>query len=315
MNILLMVTVMLLMLTLMTTAKLETFRSTQILDQFFNHYMEVEERGFINKSAEDEYKTTKMSSAPGKKSTGKKVDAIPRISLYKLADKKLQKEKPAEWNQLVNMLKRLTDTLYADHPFYKEFLEKRPNAIEELATQLTKGIGALETDQKPTKSSDLANISLKDPELDEFFYKMLLGAPYKDVLREPRPTGEEPDNDEDEKTLDDEAKEFSSPQGYYSLLDFVTMKKSDKIRVFLAPKDLLQAIFNDPGVVNDILSERQQYYKAATKMDDQKDIDQLSGSFMTQFQEKRDSSISADMLNFTVNKTNPKEYEKSPSAK
>ena len=62
MNILLMVMVMLMMLSLMTYAKLETYRSTQILDQFFNHYMQIEERGFINEDAVEKYKSTKMST-------------------------------------------------------------------------------------------------------------------------------------------------------------------------------------------------------------------------------------------------------------
>lgn len=176
MNILLMVTVMLLMLTLMTTAKLETYRSTQILDNFFNHYMEVEERGFINKSAEDQYKLTKMSSGSSK-TGGEKVPALPRFSLKRLTDKKMQKEDPVGWQKQLKMFKRLTDTLYSKHPFYKDFLEKRPSAIEDLATQLTKAIGALKDEQKPKHSSGLANIQLKDPELDEFFYKMLLEHP------------------------------------------------------------------------------------------------------------------------------------------
>lgn len=93
------------------------------------------------------------------------------------------------------------------------------------------------------------------------------------------------------------------------------MRDSERIRVYLAPKDLLQAIFDDPAVVNEVINTRQDLYKSAVKSEKPADIDKLSTAFMTQFIERRDPSVSGDLLDFTVNKTNPKEYEKSPSAK
>ena len=160
-------------------------------------------------------------------------------------------------------------------PFYKDLLEQRPNAIEELADQLTKGIDNLDDKLKPKTAADLANIPINDEELNILFYKMLLGAPYKDILknincllwRQPK---EEADTDEDSRELKGEAEEFNSPEGYYSLLDFITLRPSNKIRLYLAPKDLLLSIFHDPEVVNQIIEERKQLYKLAVDTKDAK---------------------------------------------
>ena len=318
MNVLLMVMVMLMMLSLMTYAKLETYRSTQILDKFFNHYMEIEERGDINKHAEDQYKNTKMSSGPSK-TGGAQTKALPRLSLAKLLDKKFKKEHPHEWEQMINLLKNLTDTLYGKHAFYKEVMEHRPSAIEDLAVELTKRIADLESQNKPKTAADLANVPIKDEELNLLFYKMLLGAPYKEILQQKTPetkaTGAEADSDESEETLQGEEKEYSSPQGYYSLLDFITLRPSEKIRVYLAPKELLLSIFHDPDLVDQIIDERKQLYKSAVGADTPEEIKGLTESFKSQYDKFKDPTIDDKYLDWTVNKTNPKEYEKSPNAK
>lgn len=314
-----MVMVMVMMLTLMTYAKLETYRSTQILDKYFNHYMEFEERGNINKKAIDQYKLTKMSSkastpkAGASKTTPATPKSRPRLSLDKLMDKKFAKENPEKWEQLVHLLHNLTDQLYGAHPFYQEALAHNPNAIEDLAKQVTKAVDKLDKEKRPKTTKDLANLELESPELNEFFYKMLLGAPYKDVLAEPKLTDGEADTDEDDSTLEQEAEEYSSPLGYYSLLDFITLGKSDKIRVYLAPRDLLMAIYHDPAVVDELIKARQDLYKLALGKDDNK-FNDLTESLKQQFEHRRDGTINSDQLDYTVNKTNPKEYEKSPSS-
>lgn len=321
MNILTMVMILLMVLSLMTYAKLETFKSTQIIDQFFNHYMEIEERGFITEHAVDKYKTTKMSPKQSGR-TKTKAPGLPRLSLALLLDKKASEEKPDQWKQMSALFKNLTDSLYKDHPFYKEALTDNPTAIDEILTQLSKQIGKIDKDKKqiPKHAADLANIKLNDEKLDLLLYKMLLGAPYKDILKNGPNTNEgkdrgEADNDEEEEVLNEQAEEFNSPVGYYSLLDFVTLAKSEKVRIFLAPREMLTAIFHDPGVVDEIIAQRQELYKLALDAKDAKAIEGLSASFQGQFDHRRDTTIDSSRLDYTVNKTNPKDYEKSTTAK
>ncbi len=316
MNILTVVMVLLMVLSLMTYAKLETFRSTRILDQFFIYYMENEERGYINEHAVDEYKVTPMTPK-GKGKSAKKAPALPRMSIALLLEKKASEEKPDQWKQFATLFKNLTDSLYHDHPFYQEALAERPTAIDEILVLLSKKIDKLE--QKPKHAADLANITLGDEGLDLLLYKMFLGAPYKDILKTPtanegKDRGEA-DTDEDEEVLKEEADEFNSPLGYYSLLDFVTLSKSEKVRIYLAPREMLTAIFHDPALVDEIIAQRQELYKLALDNKDQKALDALSISFQAQFDHRRDPAIDSARLDYTVNKTNPKEYERSKTAR
>ena len=57
------------------------------------------------------------------------------------------------------------------------------------------------------------------------------------------------------------------------------------MRVYLAPKEMLTAIFHDPGVVDEIIAQRQDLYKLAldVKEGDQQGLKMLSDSFKNQF--------------------------------
>lgn len=300
---------MLMLLSLMTYARLETYRSSEIFQILFTHYMEKDERGYINEMAEKLYVKTKVSTKPGKPGA-KRTDASPRIGLGLLKDKKQRESKPQQWQQTQVLLKNLINVLYADQPFFLNLLQEHPYFVDELIASLT---NAVDDSKVPlNKTADLANITFKDQMLDEAFYKMLHGAPHKELLENPDQssrvedgTKNEVENDQDVDQLAQEADEFRSPEGYFSLLDFITFSSSGKIRIFLAPQEVLQAIF-DPSIVDDILIERKGLYQEAVNGTDPKE---LESRFKDQFDRRRDPAIDSAFLDFSVTKTNPKSYE------
>ena len=312
------------LLSLMTYARLETYRSSQTFQIIFKHYMQEDERGYINVQAKKVYKgikVTEKESKDGKKNPApKKNEANSRIGIGLLFNSD-REAKGKDWEQTKALLKNLMRTLYKDQSFYIKLEEKRPNFVDDLVRSITQTVDELPKDVKPKQAAGLGNLKLPDPQLDRVLYKMLHGASYVNVLTDEQKRTQEQKNSfgfkenlsdadveaaSNEEESSDDVDEYKSPEGYFSLLDFVNSGSKPKIRVYLAPKEVLQAVFNDPGTVNSVIEERQRLYQQA---DSDGAIEQLSEVFKNQFMKLKDPSIEDETLNFTISKTNPKYYK------
>lgn len=321
MNVLLFVTIMLMLLTMMTYARLETFRSSQGFQILFQNYMEEKERGYINEMAIDRYKITHISKG---KTTAKertpKVNASPRISLQYLLNEKERSAHPLEAAEYNQLLKKLIINLYGDQKFFKEMGEKRITFVDETIAAISRASAALDDEHKIKDTEELSNLNLGDPELNEILYKILHGAPSIEMPKPPEeknvpelifsPTKDtvEQDDDADGQALDKlESQEYKSPKGYYSILDYLTVAKIPKIRVYLASPNVLKAIFNDDNVVQQIINTRKELYQGINSDNNAKN--QLSDTFKNMFLGKQDPVFDEKILDFTVSKTNPSKYE------
>lgn len=318
MNVLIFVMTMLMLLALMTYSRLDVYRSSQVFQTVFKYYMETDERGYFNVKAQPMYDSIKVQTKTGKPGS-KTAEGNPRISIELLLDgkKRTDKDKDKEWIQTRVLLKNLINTLYENQPFYKKALEKRPSLQDDLINSITQAIDKLDKDHKLKTAADLANLKLEDPELDQILYKILQGGAYKEIppekkqepvriLETPVTVEAEIDQSQADPSLKDEDKEFKSIEGYYSLLDFITAKKSPKVRVYLAPREVLQSIFPNKETVDAIIAERKQLYQQARADGDTKE---LAESFKNQFERYKDPSIDSASLSFDVSKTDPKKYE------
>jgi hypothetical protein len=305
----------------MTYARLESYRSSQIFQIVFNHYMEEDERGFLNLGADKIYATTTATTKgetkpkePKEETKKPKSDASPRVSLADLTNPDERNKKQKEWQQSVALLKNLIKTLYGDQPFYEKMMKERPSFLDELISSLTHTIDSIPKKNQPTKVEELANIKLPDEQLNSVFYKMLHGAPYKYAAEDQKgkqvqqPVEEvvAEDSSKDAAQIQDDFEDYKSPKGYVSLLDFITLKSHKKVRVYLAPREVLMAIFNNNDTVDSILNERKALYRQAMR---DADTSELEKTFQGSFESKRDPSIDPEMLDFSVTKTNPKDYE------
>lgn len=322
MNVLIFVSTMLMLLTLMTYAKLETYRNSQVFQVLFEHYAQKDERGQINLAAETTYdnikKTAKAEKKEDQPAKGKDKNQPPtpkaqgnaRISIYLFKTKSQRESKPQEWQQAKTLLKNLMINLYKDQPFFIEMEKKRPQFLDEIINGLTQASDELPKERKWKKAQDIANTTLGDRELDHVLYLMGKGAAYKEVVNgAPQQAASEPKTpieESDEASDPSEQNEYKSPKGYYSLFDFITLSTSQKIRVYLTPKEVLRTIYNSDQIANDIMAERKQLYNQAKNGGD---TTALTKNFQEKFDSARDPALSKDTLDYTVTKTNPNKYE------
>lgn len=309
MNVLIFVVTMIMILTLLTYAKLETFRSSQVFQVLFENYMEKDERSHINLAAKKKYdsiKKTEKSKKEKKEDKPAKSASSPRISLELFKNKSARETKPQDWNQTKHLLKNLLNVLYKDQPFFVKLQNERPQFLEDLINSMTQAIDDLPKEKQLKKAQDFGNLSLNDPQLDALLYKILKGAPYKDVSK--KEDSEETSSGETSEEASDPTigvDEYKSIKGYYSLLDFVTLSPNQKIRIYLASREVLQAIFLNEQVVDDVITERKALYR---QLNAEASPEDLKKTFQSRFEGNVDPTVK-ESVDYTVSKTNPKNYE------
>src|SRR5690606_1123836 len=97
---------------------------------------------------------------------------------------------------------------------------------------------------------------------------------------------------------------YNSLKGYFSLLDFITIGPDNKVRVYLAPKEVLKAIYHD-NVVDEIMRERQSLYKEAVADESGSNKESLRDTFRGMFDRHKDALIDENTLDYSISKTRP----------
>lgn len=340
MNILLFVTSLLMILSILTYARIDNFRYFLGMQAEFERYMRSIERLYINDSAEVWYDTTiatrrqpaaatppsTPAAAPTEAGAAPVDTATPiaptgsptsRLSLKVLFDQKLHSAHENAYHQTREWFKQLMKELYSEQLFFKKMAATHSDFLNELIAALENTIQALPENERPKTAADLANLNLEG-EFKEVFYLMLKGCPKEELLMEERPeekadskpkiiiSGEAVESiPEDESDDANEAIEYSSPQGYDSLLNYITMRNTTKIRVYLASRELLSVIFKDPTIVEAVIKMRMSLYKMVLK--DLPPAD-ATKQFQVAFQGV-DTPDAESILDFKVTKTNPSDYD------
>lgn len=312
MNVLIFVMTMLMLLAMLAYGRLETYVNSQLTQVVFENYMQNQERSSINSGAVKAYDDIKKSGKTKDTPPTPRVKATSKITMALFFNHSLREKDPKQWNQSKILLKNLIVTLYGQEKFFKEALEKRPGVVDELISAIEHASDALPPDKKMKQTKDLLTLKLQDPVLDDLFYQILKENPYIDLLPQSQQKANgtlkpvepvEEENKEDHADGSEEAQEHQSPPGYFSLLDFINNSKDYKVRVFLAPKQVLQAIFRDQSTVDEIMREREMFYKQAVSG---MPVDELSKAFESRFNGSRQSDIDTTSLDYSVSKTRPK---------
>lgn len=287
MNVLLFVMSMLMMLVLITYGRLENFRNYAFVQVQFKEYMEKAERAYINEEAVKRYKNTPATKSEKTENQSREKNAASsKLSFNLFVDKKERDGNQSQLEIQIAITRNLMQYLYEDQPFYKEMEAKRSNFLNEIIIAL---IRESETLPQLKKTKEIATIDLKDPELNDVFTRMLRGAYEKPGPKEVK-------------------RPYKLNKGYYSLLDFITLDKNKlKLRVFLASKHLLVALYGSPQIVEDVLKTRYDLYRSVK--DNVMDATSASTEFQQAFGNSQLPYVSPDLLDFGVSKTNPKGYE------
>jgi hypothetical protein len=319
MNVLLFVTAMIMVLSMLTYAKLEMYRSFSLLQSQFTSFMEETERGYINTTAVWWYENSpavRRSNPPNPPTA--RGGARSRLSFIVFIDRTKQAQYAQVYPKIVLLSKKLMLYLYKDQPFFKETLQLRPDILDGFLMSLMAASEALPTEQRIKKAADLANLNFGDPLLNSFSYFVLKGSPFPEEKEneevkqvEPLQTEfiiKETNGEADDENGDPNKKEdYMSPEGYYSLLDYITVEDAIKIRVFLASKPLLMAIFDNQDVVNSIIAMRYDLYRKVVS--GSVNPQNASTQFKTATSSKSDPNFDDSILDYSVTKTNPRNYE------
>lgn len=281
--------------TIMTYARLDSFRAMTGLENEFTRYMETMERTYVNMAADRFYDKTTFSK-PKSNDTGKdetpKGKSSGRLSLYPLIDSKIKETNPRKYEETISLLKKLIEALYGDQKHFKEILHKRPGIIEQLIEHISEAAKDLPKEKKIKKPIDLSNLKLGD-NLEEFFYLMLKGCP--SLVNPPQiPSG-------DDET-DEGGEEFTSDKAYDSLLNFIDLHKNMKINIYIASKPLLKALYENDSTVDKLLHTRAELYKLVKKKN--MEADEASEKLKTEFELNDD----AGMFEYKVTGSDPEKY-------
>jgi len=312
MNILLFVSSLLMILALMTYARVDSFRYFLGMDARFEHYMSTVERLDTNEAAENWYKTSKAKKGRG--GGGKSFNAAPRISFKIFVDQKVKQKNPQAYAQTVQWTKNLMTTLYGKQNFFIEATQKNPFFMDQLIEAIENAAQTLPQTQPLKAAIDLSNLDV-GPDLKQTFYLMLKGCLREDHAIKKSPEKPErqfnvtlPETNEDsdeEDEVADEALEYSGAKGYDSLLNYITLRNTTKIRLYLASKPVLQAIFGNASTVDQFIQTRNDLYQSVKSDSMQADVatKELQAAVQSHI-----GNIDDAFFDFRVTKTNPADY-------
>lgn len=313
MNILIFVMSLLMMLALMTYGRLDMYRSFVVTQGEFERYMVEGERQAINSGAQQWYDWTTLTQKNGGKSKKPAPkDASPKLSLSWLFPPEGKTPDPQLYSASRELLKKLIYILFGEQKDFKNAIDKNPNIVDDMINAMEAAGRKLAAEKKPIKSAEgLENLELNNSSLQDVYYRMIKGyhipkpKEEKTELLKPMLETVEEAGEREEQT-DQQTEEYMHKEGTISLLDFITMNPNKtKIRVFLAPKAILLAVFGDPHTVDEIMQNRLELYNRAKT---EEDSAPLSEQFKQRFA-SRAQNIPETMLDFSVTATDPRNYE------
>lgn len=306
MNILIFVISLVMLLSLMTYGRLDMYRNFMITQGEFERYIVKEERNAINSGAEQWYKWTNIANKKRTQKSSASSEGVPYISIYSLTNPKNDPIEISQEQVQKELLKRLIHILFSSRTEFQESLNKNPNAVDDLIQAIEMAASKLSQEKKSLKNiSELLKLDLENPQLQDLYYWIMKG--YKVPIAEDAtgsPFIEENSDTDSDDDANESAGEYLHQRGTISLLDFITLNNKNKIRVFLAPPQILFAIFGDPYTVDDVVKTRQEMYQQMQNNGDSKTLsEQFKEKFFTR------ANIPDSALDFSVSTTNPRQYE------
>lgn len=275
MNILPLVFALMLILSVLTIEKLDRFKSMILVQSKYKEAIQKQDRQAFNREQEAIYNNLNKRS---------------RISYRKLSFRPFLKKDQREgshiekYRQIRQITIDLIEVLYGKAPFYKKMQEKRPNFVEEMLNAIEET-----SDQMPKDSikriEDIVRIKLEDPDLQSAFYHMLKGTIGKDTLK-----------------YESSPDIVTHERAYIPLLTFIHFDGVDKkIKLGLAPRELLLAIYGNPELVQKLIDMRNELgsqlvaEKISTK-------DEATAKFQAEFEGKQKQGIT-DVLDYSMTKS------------
>ena len=235
-----------------------------------------------------------------KQERGKKLISFLHISSLIQPDALPQQS--AESKAAKALLKRLILTLYGDKTFFLE-AGMDEATVENLIATLFLNAKDLPIKNFLKSPRALANVPLNNKTYEGVLYKMLKG-------------NTPPKNDSDVP--------FANPENYKSLANFIRFqKKASIISVYLAPDEVLIALFQNLALVNEVIEIRNKIYKEQLKEKNEKkknknsdpqtvpvqntDLDEYKKKFEN-YRESIADDIDKNLIDFNISLSDPEDY-------
>lgn len=287
MNVLPFVFALLMVMGIMTYAKLETFLVSNRLQSQYICYMKAistEEFNHSQKKIYDEYKTPR-----GKNSNkSEKVNASSKINFYPLLHLNQEGKSPSYANTQRILLKRLIYQTYENQPLFQEMQKSSQDIIEYLLDKISSAAVQPENKNKIERLKNLSNIDLGNEKLQILFATILHGSQNSTAA-----------------LMKCESNNKNTPPviSYPPLENFVEVESAQKpIRVYLASPQILLAIFDDMNLVEEIIAERARINREFKKNSKAN----LTEQFRQSFQPRLPADLDANYFNFDVTSTQPR---------
>jgi hypothetical protein len=294
MNVLLFVMSMLMILTLLTYARLDSYRSQSGLQGEFVRYMQELERTYMNQGEDEAYKAFKVNPKKSDPKSGQ-TRSSGRINWTPLL---YGKSEDPQYAQIFDLSRRLVQFLYQDNMAVQEMLLQRPLYFEEIIGELQRIVPSLQDHYKIKKIQDLGNLQISDG-LDAIFYYMLKGcslpweAPSSSTAFDVVVEGEDGEDEE----------EMILGQGQTSLLRYISLRNQSQINVYITSKELLMAIYESQETVENLLNMRFDLYRSTQNKT--LTVEQASDELKKHFS----SAHFEGLLEYKVTGSNPRDYE------
>lgn len=282
MGLLIQTSILIMVIALITYSRLDLFLPRKGLEQEMTQFMSVKERDWMNRTSKIYYDMMhpekKTNNTPTNPAEGPRAQsATGMISLRPLFEERSQIQ---ENTKIV--LRNLMTTLYQNQPFVINELKKGgyPDAstmFSELIEAIIQAGAAMPVEERPTNQSQL--ISLQLGAHQPLFTNIVNGCSCS--TRE----GE----------ADEEGEETVVPRNYCSLFSFANMKPYKNISIYLAPEQILESLYGNRQVVEEILNVRKQAHREFDK-DRPVELEQFKAV---------PAAIDAQYLDFRVTGTDP----------
>jgi hypothetical protein len=297
MNVLPIVFSILMLLAIMTYGQLQTFLMRSAIRLEYTCYLENRSRNNLNCLQEHLYESNHTEKEKKENHSERSV-ASRLISIQWFLN---EPQNDQDWSILQannEIIRRLFDNLYSDRQFYREAEERRPDIVNELWTAVIDELKEKNSrGETLTKKEHIENLPLADPELSLFLSHLLKYDETPESIRL--------------ECGDKEVMCVKKTVVYYpNILDFISIKKvsSKQYRVFLMEKPLLMAIFQDEGVVDEIIKERWDHYRDLDKTDEDQRAarkQDLEIKFEETFKNKIPTDIPEGIINFQISLSRP----------
>lgn len=300
MNILVIVISILMLLSIMTYARLQGFLTAVAVRSEAVCIMQVFSREDANEEVLNRYENTVAKSSDDEdKIRGKNIDADKKINFSLWSQKEVRAENGADLEFMTPILKKLIENIYKDRPFYQKIIEKRPEFLDQLINALSEAMLAKEQAKLSLKKpEDIANLQLDDPELQDALTHMFR-----------RPV--------DIRSAEEACKRMRKKAGDdYEIVkgpvftDYVSFggNKVKPFRIYLAGRPLLLAIYRDPATVEGIIAMRRSLLNQLNPITGdplEAAKEAASNQFEQAFRSKLPADIPPAKADFHVTKTAP----------